>query len=59
MDPKRRRGERRADRVVRDGIVVEVPGLAVRSDILSEERVTPLNRRDRTKDLDLRRDTGG
>lgn len=59
VDPKRRRGERRADRVVRDSIVVEVPGLAVRSDILAKERVTPLNGRDRTKDLDLRRDMGG
>ena len=53
VDPKRRRGERRADRVVRDGIVVEVPRLAVRRDVLAQKRIIALNGRDRTEDLDL------
>ena len=55
VDPQGAGGERGADRVVRDRVVIEVAGLAVRGNILAEEGVFAGDGRDAPEDLDLRR----
>ena len=54
VDPERAGGEGGADRVVRDGVVIEVAGLAVCGNILAEEGVFAGDGRDAPEDLDLR-----
>ena len=53
VDPQGRRGERGAHRVVRHGVIIKVAGLAVGSDVLSQQRVAALDGRDTAQDLDL------
>ena len=53
VNPEGRSGIRRADRVVRDRVVIEVTRLAVGSDVLSQQRVAALDGRDTAQDLDL------
>lgn len=53
MNPERGSGERGADGVVGDRVVVEISGLAIRSDVLSQKRVRAFDGRDRAEDFDL------
>jgi hypothetical protein len=46
-------GEGRADRVLGDGLVVEVTGLVARRDVLTEENVFGLDGRNVAENLDL------
>ena len=57
VNPERGGSVRGADGVWRDSIVIEVPGLAVRRDVLAKERVVPLDGWDRAEDLHLQDDT--
>lgn len=53
VDPQGQRGKRRADRTLGDGVVLEVPGLAISTDVLSKQSVLPRDRGDASEDLDL------
>lgn len=53
MDPQRGRCEGRAERIGRNGIVIEIPRLAVRGDILAKKGIRSFDGRDRTEDFDL------
>lgn len=53
VDPQSQRGKRRADRTLGNGVVLEVSGLAVSTDVLSEQGVLPRDRRDASEDLDF------
>ena len=53
VNPERGGGKSGADRVRRDGVVVEVTWLAIGRDILAKERIVPLDWGDRAKDLHL------
>lgn len=46
VNPKRGGGESWAVGIARDGFIIQVPRLAVRGYVLSEERVLVLDRRD-------------
>ena len=53
VDPQGRGGEGRADRITRDGIIVQVSGFTVRRNVLSQQGILPLNWGDGTKNFDL------
>jgi len=53
VDPQGRGSESRADRIARDGLIVQIPGLAVRCDVLSQQGIVPLNGGDSAKNFDL------
>ena len=53
MNPQGGCSERRANRVVRYGIVIQIAGLAIRSNILAKQRVLPLNGGNGTEYFDL------
>ena len=53
VDPQGCGSESRADRVTRDGLIVQIPGLSVRCNVLSQQGIVPLNGGDSAKDFDL------
>jgi len=53
VDPQSRGGKRRADRITRDGLIVQVSGFPVRCNVLSQQGIVPLNGGDSAKNLDL------
>lgn len=53
VDPQRGRCECRTGRVGRNGFVIEIPGLAVRGDILAKKGIMLFDGRDRAEDFDL------
>lgn len=59
VDPERRSGERRANRIMRNRLIVEVARLPVRGDILAQQRVFTCNWWDRTKNFHLKQKWGG
>jgi hypothetical protein len=53
VDPQCRRCEGRAERVGRNSVVIEIPRLAVRGDILAKKGIVSFDRRDTAEDFDL------
>lgn len=56
VDPKCGSSKRRADRVARNGIIVEVARLAVSGNVLTEKNIISFDRWNSTKYLDLHTD---
>ena len=53
VDPQRRCGKSRANRITWDGLIVQVSGLAICCDVLSQQGIVSLNRGDGAKNFDL------
>ena len=53
VNPERGCSIRRADRVGRDSLVIEVTGFPIRRDVLTKERIVALDGWDRTQHLYL------
>lgn len=53
MDPQRGRRKGRADGVGRNSLIIEIPRLAIRGDILAKKGIASFDGRDRAEDFDL------